>query len=137
MDRGKGIASESSGSIREFTKWTAEMDFRLLSVMIDEARLGNRVDGSWTTQAYNNIVTALYQLGWVGITKNNVKNRQKTLKDIWRDVHDLFSGLSGFAWNESTKVFDVEDEVWVDLIKVNMTPLTISIVNLQFTFKLK
>jgi len=75
MDRGKGVASESSGSIREFTKWTAEMDFRLLSVMIDEARLGNRVDGSWTTQAYNNIVTALRQLGWVGITKNNVKNR--------------------------------------------------------------
>jgi len=94
------------------------------------------VDGSWTTQAYNNIVTALRQLGWVGITKNNVKNRQKTLKDIWRDVHDLFRGLSGFSWNESTKVFDAEDGVWVDLIKVNMTTLTISIVNPQLTFKL-
>jgi len=95
------------------------------------------VDGSWTTQAYNNIVTALRQLGWVGITKNNVKNRQKALKDIWHDVHDLFSILSGFAWNESTKVFDVEDEVWVDLIKVNMAPLTIYIVNPRLTFKFK
>jgi len=112
------------------------MDFRLLSAMIDEARLGNRVDGNRTTQAYNNIITTLRQLGWVGITKNNVNNRQKTLKDIWRNIHDLFSGLSGFAWNESTKVFDVEDEVWVDLIKVNMTTLTIYIVNPQLTFKL-
>jgi len=137
MDHGKGIASESSASIREFTKWTSNMEFRLLSAMIDEARLGNRVGGSWTTQAYNKIVTDLRQLGWVGITKNNVKNRQKTLKEIWCDIHDLFSGLSGFAWNESTKVFDVEDEVWVDLIKVNMTPLTIDIVKPQLTFKFK
>jgi len=97
MDRGKGISSESSASIREFTKWTADMDFRLLSAMIDEARLGNWVDGSWTTQAYTSIVTGLRQLGWVGIAKDNVKNRQKTLKDIWHDVHDLFSGLSGFG----------------------------------------
>jgi len=44
---------------------------------------------------------------------------------------------SGFAWNESTNVFNVEDEVWVDLIKVNMTPLAIYIVNPQLTFKLK
>ena len=137
MDRGKSIASESSASIREFTKWTTNMDFCLLSAMIDEAHIGNQVDGSWTTQAYNNIVTALRQLGWVGITKNNVKNRQKALKDIWHDVHDLFSILSGFAWNESTKVFDVEDEVWVDLIKVNMAPLTIYIVNPRLTFKFK
>jgi len=82
MDRGKGIASESSASIREFTKWTTDMDFCLLFAMIDEACLGNRVDGSWTTQAYNNIVRTLHQLRWVGITKHNVKNRQKTLKDI-------------------------------------------------------
>jgi len=51
--------------------------------------------------------------------------------------HDLFSGLSEFSWNESTKVFDVEDEVWVDLIKVNTTPLTIYIVNPQLIFKFK
>jgi len=41
MDHGKGIAFESSTSIREFTKWTTDMNFRLLSAMIDEARLGN------------------------------------------------------------------------------------------------
>jgi len=70
MDRGKGIASESSASIREFTKWTVDMDFCLLSAMIDKARLGNPMDGNWTTQAYNNIVTTLRQLGWVRITKN-------------------------------------------------------------------
>jgi len=62
MNRGR---SESFGGLREFTKWTTKMDFRLLTTMVlltftvDEAYLGNRVDGSWTTQAYNNIVTSL------------------------------------------------------------------------------
>ncbi|KAL2348929.1 hypothetical protein Fmac_002929 [Flemingia macrophylla] len=55
MSRGKGIAADSSITVREFTKWTDDMDFRLLTAMLDEVRLGNRVDGSWTTQAYNNI----------------------------------------------------------------------------------
>ncbi|KAL2322488.1 hypothetical protein Fmac_026867 [Flemingia macrophylla] len=101
----KAIAPDSSIGVREFTKWTDEMDFRHSSAMLDEARLGNRVDGSWTTQAYNNIVEALRQSGLIGITKNNVKNRQKSLKDRWREVHDLFNGLSGFALDESTRRF--------------------------------
>ncbi|KAK8470073.1 hypothetical protein PHAVU_004G053900 [Phaseolus vulgaris] len=117
MDHGKGIASESSAAVREHKKWTTDMDFRLLNAMIDEASMGNRIDGSWTTQGYTNIVKSLHQTGLVGITKNNVKNRQKSLKDKWREIHDLFSGLSGFAWNLSTKIFEAEDEVWDSLIK--------------------
>ncbi|KAL2320394.1 hypothetical protein Fmac_029363 [Flemingia macrophylla] len=75
----QAIAPESSIAVREFTKWTDEMDFRLLSAMLDEAR-------------------------------------QKSLKNRWREVHDLFSGLSGFAWDESTKRFSVEPEVWDELL---------------------
>ncbi|KAL2332596.1 hypothetical protein Fmac_013809 [Flemingia macrophylla] len=47
MNRGKAIAPNSSIGVREFTKWTDEMDFRLPSAMFDEARLGNRVDAKW------------------------------------------------------------------------------------------
>ena len=118
MDRGKNVASNSSGSYREFTKWTAEMDLILLNAMIDEVRKGCRIDGSWTTQGYTNIVMALNEAGLSGLKKNNVKNRQKSLKDRWREVHDLFGGLSGFAWNQTTKLFEAEDEVWSELIKV-------------------
>ncbi|KAL2338656.1 hypothetical protein Fmac_013102 [Flemingia macrophylla] len=79
MNRGKAIAHDSSVAVREFTKWTDDMDLRLLTAMLDEAR-------------------------------------QKSLKDRWREVHDLFSGLSGFAWDESTKRFSAELEVWDELI---------------------
>ncbi|ESW10244.1 hypothetical protein PHAVU_009G192600 [Phaseolus vulgaris] len=91
MDRGKNVASNSSGSYREFTKWTVEMDLILLNAMIDEAGLS-------------------------GLKKNNVKNRQKSLKDRLSEVHDLFGGLNGFAWNHTTKLFEAEDEVWSQTI---------------------
>ncbi|KAG2409663.1 uncharacterized protein HKW66_Vig0003280 [Vigna angularis] len=86
MNRGKAAAIESSAPIREFMKWTEDMDAHLLH-----------------------------------FTKNNVKNRQKVLKDKWREVHDLFSGLSGFAWNPSSaakwrvnsiKHYDLMVELW-------------------------
>jgi len=53
------------------------LNLRLLTTMVDETRLGNRFGGRWMTHAYSNIVDALQQSGLVGITKNNVKNRQK------------------------------------------------------------
>ncbi|KOM55310.1 hypothetical protein LR48_Vigan10g120200 [Vigna angularis] len=121
MNRGKAAAIESSAPIREFMKWTEDMDAHLLHCMIEESRIGNRVDGSWTSQAYTNIVDHLHSSGYVAVTKNNVKNRQKVLKDKWREVHDLFSGLSGFAWNPVSMKFHAEDEVWMDLIQSRPT----------------
>jgi len=56
--------------------------------MINEAFMGNHIDGSWTMQGYTNIVKSLHQSGLVGIAKHNVKNRQKSLKDRWREIHD-------------------------------------------------
>ena len=118
MDRSKSVQLSSSIGFTQTTKWTTDMDFILLNAMVDEARRGSRIDGSWTTQGYNNIVLALHEAGLPAITKNNVKNRQKCLKDRWREVHDLFSGLSGFGWNQATKCFEAEDEVWENLIQV-------------------
>lgn len=46
MNSIKAIVPDFSTPIREFTKLTMDMDFQLLSIMIDEVRLGNRVDDS-------------------------------------------------------------------------------------------
>jgi len=72
MNSIKAIVPDFSTPIREFTKLTMDMDFQLLSIMIDEVRLGNRVDDSWTRQACTNIVDALRQSSLVGLTKNSV-----------------------------------------------------------------
>ena len=78
----------------EIHRWTDDMDNCLVDAMIEKAQTGNRVDGSWTTQAYTNIVQALRDARFDSITKNHVKNRLKTLKERWREIHDLFKGTS-------------------------------------------
>ncbi|KOM52433.1 hypothetical protein LR48_Vigan09g109200 [Vigna angularis] len=98
----------SSGPTREFMKWTEDMDARLLQCMIEESRMGNRIDGSWTTQAYTNIVDHLHSAGYVAVTKNNVKNRQKVLKDKWRE-----SRPAAAKWRvNSIKHYDLMVELW-------------------------
>jgi len=44
------------------------MDERILNSMIDEALVGDKVDSSWITQAYNNIVNNLHQYGFIGLS---------------------------------------------------------------------
>jgi len=75
MNRRKDIAPESSAGTCEHKKWTIIMDFQPLNAMIDEASIGNRIDSSWTTKRYTNIVKSINQSGLVGITKNHVKNK--------------------------------------------------------------
>lgn len=120
MRKGKRQVGDNSQPVREMLRWTDEMDNRVLNAMVEEARAGNRIDGSWTPQAYTKIVQTLRDSGLTDVTKNHVKNRQKTMKDRWREIHDLFNGLSGFAWSPVTKRFEAEDEVWDELIKVNV-----------------
>jgi len=55
MNRGKSIATESGVRPREFMKWIEEMDEKLLNAMIEEARMGNRVDDSWIEENLSNL----------------------------------------------------------------------------------
>jgi len=55
MDRGKNVVAVSSDNLREFTKWTADMDLALLSAMVEEAQRGSRVYGSWTLWHYTRL----------------------------------------------------------------------------------
>ncbi|XP_068497479.1 uncharacterized protein [Phaseolus vulgaris] len=83
MDRGKNVASNSSGYYRELTKWTAEMDLILLNAMIDEVRKGCRIDSSWTTQGYTNIVMALNEAGLSG---NQTTKLFKAEDEVWSEL---------------------------------------------------
>ncbi|KOM46953.1 hypothetical protein LR48_Vigan07g065700 [Vigna angularis] len=80
MDRGNGATIESSAGTREFIKWTEDMDARLLHSMIEETRLGNRIDGSWTTQAYNNMVQYLHSCGYVNSKPSATKWRVNSIR---------------------------------------------------------
>ncbi|KAG5030116.1 hypothetical protein JHK87_013630 [Glycine soja] len=117
MPKGKTTPSDSNHPGRDSLQWNDEMDQMLLNALGEEANKGNRHNGAWTTQAYNNMVEALRSTIGPNITKNYIKNRMKTIKNHFAEAYDLFHSLSGFSWNSITRKFDAEDDVWEELIK--------------------
>ncbi|KAF1899382.1 hypothetical protein Lal_00019510 [Lupinus albus] len=98
-------------------RWTNEMDPVLMNAFTEELTKGNRHDGSWTSEAYSNVIKVLQHVVAPNMTKQHVTNRMKTLKEHFAESYDLFNNLSGFAWNRMTKRFEAEDDVWEDFIK--------------------
>ncbi|CAL0309379.1 unnamed protein product [Lupinus luteus] len=98
-------------------RWTDEMDQVLMNAFTEELIKENRHDGSWTSEAYSNVVKVLQHAIAPNMTKQHIKNRMKTLKEHFAESYDLFNNLSGFAWNPMTKRFEAEDEVWEGFIK--------------------
>ncbi|XP_071694010.1 uncharacterized protein [Rutidosis leptorrhynchoides] len=79
-----------------------------------------RPDGTFTTQAYTNILNTLNtEFPDKGLKKDHLKNRLKTLKDNFSQCYDIFRGvkLSGFGWNSESTLIEAEDEVWDTLIQ--------------------
>ena len=66
----------------------------------------NRHDGTFTTQAYKNIMQVLTLVLGSMLEKAHVKNRVKTLKKKFAERKDLFHGLRGFDWNAKTYMFE-------------------------------
>ena len=112
--------TEGNTGKRETFFWTSHMDDAFIQAMLKEQDKGNRVDGTFTSQAYANMVDELSKTLNKDFNKNHLKNRLKTLKDHFAQCYDIFRGvsLSGFAWNSKTKLFEAEDEVWEALIAI-------------------
>ncbi|XVF53721.1 hypothetical protein PTKIN_Ptkin05aG0121400 [Pterospermum kingtungense] len=109
--------TDGSTSSKDNVIWTPEMDNVLVDAMLEEEHKGNRPSGAFTTTAYDNMLHVLTTTFGKHIQKINIKNRTRTLKKTFGECKDLFHGLSGFAWNPTTKMFDAESEVWEHLIE--------------------
>ena len=95
------------------------MDDVLIDAFLHQHRVGNRASGTFTTQAYDNILAELREKFEKPIDKVKVKNHIKTVKSNFASCYDLFTnGLSGFAWSSATKMWDAKPEVWESLIQV-------------------
>ncbi|QHO48367.1 uncharacterized protein DS421_1g04870 [Arachis hypogaea] len=112
----KKMAFQGDTSIKDNLRWTEEMDAAFLDALIEECSKRNRVDGTFITTAYVNVLAILKTSFGNHLRKDNLKNRLKTLKDQFGVCYD-FHNLSGFSWNPETKLFTAEPEVWTDLIK--------------------
>lgn len=95
------------------------MDDVLVDAFMHELEIGNKVKKSFTTTAYDNISRHLSAVFGVKVDKGKLKNRWKTLKRNFLEMHEIFeSSRSGFTWDSSTKRWEAEDQVWAQVIEV-------------------
>ncbi|GLT68042.1 hypothetical protein SLA2020_403050 [Shorea laevis] len=99
------------------------MDEALMDAFLHQYNLGNRVNGSFTTKAYEHIVNELKEKLRKDVNKDKVKNHMKTLKANISRSHDLFKNLSGFSWNPITKLWNAEPKVNKDVKEWTTKPL--------------
>lgn len=99
--------------------WTQEMDNALIDAFLNQLNVGNKVGGSFTSKAYEAITHELQEKFERPFAKEKVKSRWKLIKKNFAKCYDLFkNGLSGFAWDQTTKRWCAEREVWQKLIEV-------------------
>ena len=79
------IKQEAGGSEKEQVKWSEIMDYAYIQAMIKQQETGNRVNGSFTPTAYAQMVEELNTNHQMDITKSHLKNRYKSLKNIFRN----------------------------------------------------
>ncbi|XP_076897544.1 uncharacterized protein LOC143550858 [Bidens hawaiensis] len=103
---------------KEHFKWTKMMDEAFIQAMITQKDKGYKINESFTSKAYTNMIEELTTKLQMVITKNHLKHRLKTLKERFSQWYDMFQGtsLSGFSWNYETQLIEAEDGVWDKLI---------------------
>lgn len=75
----KNVNDGNSGK-RDTLVWTPRMDIAFIQTMLKEHDKGNMIDGTFTSQAYMNMVEMLYRNMNQDFNKNHLKNRLKTIK---------------------------------------------------------
>ena len=115
------VAMQVIMSKKELVKWTDWMDECFIQSLLTQQDKGNRINGTFTSQAYANMVEDLNAKTGLSLTKCHLKNRMKTLKNSFSQWYDMFRGtsLSGFGWNSETHLIEADDEVWTNLINVS------------------
>jgi len=88
------------------------MDAALVDEFLNQYNMGLKVNGTFISKAYDNIVDELAKNFNIKIEKNQVKSRWKILKKHFSDAYDIFkNGMSGFTIDPITQIRMVELEV--------------------------
>uniref|UniRef100_A0A5B7BRF2 Myb/SANT-like domain-containing protein n=1 Tax=Davidia involucrata TaxID=16924 RepID=A0A5B7BRF2_DAVIN len=98
--------------------WTDEMDRCLTEKLVEQVKLGNKLEKNFKPVAYTAVVTTLNENFALDLTKENIKSRLKTWKKLYGLVKEVLSHR-GFVWDEERKMVVATDSVWNEYIKMH------------------
>ncbi|PSS24920.1 L10-interacting MYB domain-containing protein, partial [Actinidia chinensis var. chinensis] len=101
----------SSGSDTLSIAWTKPMDRYFIGLMLGQVLEGNKVDDSFSKQAWSCMMTSLNEKFGLQFDKCVLENRYLSLMDQYDNVNTFFY-QNGFAWNEIQQKLTADDLVW-------------------------
>ena len=99
------ISKKNGGDPSKEVQWSNVMDDALVDAFLHQVIIGGRVNGTFTSKTYDDIVKELVEKFHMETNKDKEKNQQKTPKKNFHECYDIFkNGLSGFGWNGSLNI---------------------------------
>ncbi|CAN6854154.1 unnamed protein product, partial [Brassica oleracea] len=94
------------------TVWTPEMDQYFIELMLEQVKRGNRFDDHlFSKRAWKLMSSAFTARFKFPYGKDVLKNRHKTLRNLFRSVKSLLRE-DGFSWDERTQMVVADNCVW-------------------------
>ena len=84
---------KNGGDLSKEVQWSSIMDDALMDSFLHQVIIGGKVNGTFTSKAYDDIVKELVENFYMEINKDKVKNRQKTLKKNFHECYDICGGI--------------------------------------------
>ncbi|XP_078168538.1 uncharacterized protein LOC144563044 [Carex rostrata] len=121
MGKRKDSSNTAGNGKEEFLHWNTAMDGYLIDAFVHQNEIGNRVGGTFTSKAYDNVLSELSTVfPEKKIDKERIKNRIKYIKKGFGPCYDIFkNGLSGFSWDPLNSMWCAEPEVWDKLVEAH------------------
>ncbi|CAK9155011.1 unnamed protein product [Ilex paraguariensis] len=98
--------------------WTHEMDLCLTEKLIEQVKLGNKLERNFRPVAYAAALNALNENFALDLTMDEIRRRVKTWKKLYGTIKELLSNR-GFTWDERQNMVVANDTTWNEYIKVH------------------
>lgn len=100
------------------------MDRCFIDLMVEQVKKGSKLGQTFTTPAWNDMVTVFNRIFKSHHDKDVLKNRFKHFRRQYKDIDKLLQ-QNGFSWDDTREMVAAEDSKWDAYTEVNYSTLMI------------
>ncbi|XP_004497637.1 uncharacterized protein [Cicer arietinum] len=115
----KGVDGQTPPTISQSKiDWSPMMDRVFVELMLDQVRKGNKIDRTFTRQAWGDMAELFNDRFGCHYGKVVLKNRFNVLRRHYGSINVLL-GKEGFSWDKKQHKVVADDQVWQKCIRAN------------------
>ncbi|GAB4853381.1 hypothetical protein Ancab_017559 [Ancistrocladus abbreviatus] len=101
-------------------RWTKPMSRRLLEILAEEVKKGNRPNNTFKTSSFTLAAKRISEEFGVKCLPDHVDNHLKTLRNSWTMIYKL-RGNFGFGWDENLKMITASPKAYTTYLLAHPT----------------